>query len=60
LLDKPEFNVKTTIGKIFKVIQALLESDDSCSVIANRYKLDETMVVLIKTYVTKMQGGESA
>lgn len=48
LLEKPEFKNTTTIGKVLRVILALIDNNESVSNIAKRLKVDEDMVNLIK------------
>lgn len=51
LLDKPEFRGNVTVGKVFKVIQAFVENDESVTEVAKRFDLDEGMVNLLKMCV---------
>lgn len=51
LLDKQEFRGNVTVGKVFKVIQAFIENDESVTEVAKRLGLDEGMVNLLKMYV---------
>ena len=51
MLDNPEFKNNITVGKVFRVVQALLESNDSAIDIARRFELDERMVDLIRMCV---------
>ncbi len=51
LLDKQEFRGKVTVGKVFKVIQTLIENDESVTEVAKRFDLDEGMVNLLKMYI---------
>lgn len=51
LLENPEFKNNITVGKVFKVVQAFLESEDSAADIARFFELDEVMVNLIRACV---------
>ena len=51
LLKNPEFKNNITVGKVLKVVQALLESEDSAADIARYFELDEVMVNLIRACV---------
>ncbi len=51
LLENPEFKNNITVGKVFKVVQAFLESEDSAADIAWCFELDEVMVNLIRACV---------
>lgn len=51
LLTNPEFKQNRTVGKVFKVIQALIESKDSPESIAKQFDINLAMVKLLQTYV---------
>ena len=51
LLEKPEFRGNVTVGKVFRVIQAFVENDESVTEVAKRFDLDERMVSLLKMCV---------
>lgn len=53
LLANPEFKQNKTVGKAFKVIQALIESKDSPESIAKQFDIDLAMVKLLQTCVEK-------
>ena len=48
LLSKPEFKQNKTVGKAFKVIQALIEGKDTPETIAKQFDIDLAMVKLLK------------
>ncbi|MCL2045816.1 MAG: ADP-ribosylglycohydrolase family protein [Oscillospiraceae bacterium] len=51
LFEKPEFKENITVGKVLKVIKALIETDDDITTVANHYKLDEAMIELIRACI---------
>lgn len=51
LLENPQFKNNTTIGKVFHVILAIIDNNESVSNIAKRLKVDEGLVYLIKRYI---------
>lgn len=51
LLEKPEFRGNVTVGKVFRVIQAFVENDESVTEVVKRFDLDERMVSLLKMCV---------
>ena len=51
LLARPEFKQNKTVGKVFKVIQALIDGTDSPEVIARQFSIELAMVKLLKAHV---------
>ena len=51
LENKAEFKENVTVGKVLKVVQALMETEDTNANIAKRCKLDENMVKLLREWI---------
>jgi len=51
LFDNPNFKSNMTIGKVLKIIQVLVEENDDSVAIANKLKVNKTIIDLLKLYV---------
>ena len=51
LLSNPQVKQNITFGKAMKIIQALLDGDEISDVLAKRFKVETTMIDIIKTFV---------
>ena len=51
LLNNPQFKNNITIGKVLKIIQALIANDQSKQAIAKRFEITPEMVTLICSYI---------
>lgn len=51
LFEKPDFKESITVGKVLKIIQALIEDKESIELISKRYKVDAEMIRLLKKCV---------
>ena len=55
LLDNPKFKTSMTVGKMMKIINLLLEDNETNDTIAKRLNADHTMVDIIKKCIRKGQ-----
>jgi len=55
LLDNPQFKNNITVGKVLKIIQALMEGNKATDVIAKQFEVEQAMVALIKACVNSKQ-----
>lgn len=55
LLDNPKFKTSMTVGKMMKIINLLLEGNETNDTIAKRLNADHTMVDLIKKCIIEGQ-----
>jgi ADP-ribosylglycohydrolase len=53
LLSNPQFKNNLTVGKVMKIIQVLLNGDEASDILAKRFKVEKTMIDLIKGFVKK-------
>lgn len=53
LLTNSQFKMNVTIGKVLKIIQALIENHKSSMAIAKQFKVEQAMVDMLKTYIKK-------
>jgi ADP-ribosylglycohydrolase len=53
LLSNPQFKNNITVGKVMKIIQALLGGDEGNDTLAKRFKVEKTMIDLMKGFVKK-------
>ncbi|MCL2703858.1 MAG: ADP-ribosylglycohydrolase family protein [Defluviitaleaceae bacterium] len=51
LLNNSQFKKNITIGKVLKIIQALVKNNESVSAVARRFEVDEAMAELIKSCI---------
>lgn len=51
LFDNPQFKEKITVGKVLKIVQALIEGNETIDALAKQFEVQEAMVNLIKAYV---------
>ena len=51
LLGNTQFKNNITIGKVLKIVQALIEGKDTNEIIAKQFEVEMVMIDLIKTYV---------
>ena len=51
LLKDTQCNKKITFGKVLDIIKALIDGDNASAVIARRFKVDETMIDIIKKHI---------
>ena len=53
LLGNPQFKNNITVGKVMKIIQALIDSEKASDVLANQFEVEQVMVDLIKGFVKR-------
>ena len=53
LLGNPQFKNNITVGKVMKIIQALIDSEKASDVLANQFEVEQVMVDLIKSFVKR-------
>lgn len=51
LISNSQFNQALTIGKVIKIIQVLIENSESSASIAKKFKVDQSMVDLLKNFI---------
>lgn len=51
LLDNSKFKKNITIGKVLKIVQTLIEGNDTSEVIAKQFEVEQVMIDLLKIYV---------
>lgn len=50
-LDNPKFKKNITIGKVLKIVQTMIEGNDTSEAISKQFGVDQVMVDLMRTYV---------
>ncbi|MHB8066200.1 MAG: ADP-ribosylglycohydrolase family protein, partial [Ruminiclostridium sp.] len=53
LLSNPQFKNNITVGKVMKIIQALLDGDKASDILAKQFEVEKAMIDLIKGFVKK-------
>jgi len=53
LLDNPKFKNSITIGKVLKIIHALMKGKDNSEVISKQFEVEQAMVDILKAYVKR-------
>lgn len=51
LLENPQFKTNITIGKVLNIIRSLIENKLPCDEIAKKFKIEQSMVEVLKQYV---------
>ena len=51
LLGNPRFKNNITVGKVMKIIQAIIDGDKASDVLAKQFEVDQAMVEIIKGLV---------
>ncbi|WP_035214763.1 ADP-ribosylglycohydrolase family protein [Desulfitobacterium hafniense] len=51
LLGNPQFKKKITVGKMLKIVRALIESDEASDILAKQFEVEQSIVDLLKAYV---------
>lgn len=51
LICNSQFKQSLTVGKVIKIIQVLIENDESSVSIAKKFKVDQSMVDLLKKFI---------
>ena len=53
LLGNPQFKTNITIGKVLKIVRALIDGNKASAAIAKQYEVEQAIVDLIKIHVIK-------
>lgn len=53
LISSSQFKQSLTVGKVIKIIQVLIENNEPSDSIAKRFKVDQSMVDLLKDFITQ-------